>query len=201
MRTLMFPKVRIGSLTAALLAAMCLLAASQPCAAGFALHVTAAPTSISVPEGQSGVFTFTVKNISTGTGNLNLVIDSVTIGQPYYLNPAQPKDEAYGAALVNNKTTPGTVLAVGKTSTFQLSFKTRDLFPDSDKDRGNWMIPIDVTAHAQANPTMHASAARAGHVIVTDTVLSNPEPASLTMVGIGALCLAGYAWRRRQAKA
>lgn len=40
-----------------------------------------------------------------------------------------------------------------------------------------------------------------GTIVITGEVAGVPEPASLTMLGLGAIGLAGYAWRRRQKKA
>jgi hypothetical protein len=35
-------------------------------------------------------------------------------------------------------------------------------------------------------------------VSLVDTTVTTPEPASLTMLGLGTMCLMGYAWRRKK---
>jgi hypothetical protein len=193
----------IGSFMLAPLALLFALGATQPCAADFALEVTATPKSLDVIEGTSGVFTFTIRNTSTEADNLNIILNSVLIGDIEKLG-AGDRDDIANAKIINNNSTKGTVLGAGETSTFQVSFDIQDQFPDSDKDPGLWRIWVNVTAFAQSDPTVDVDDTGSGNVQVTDPSqtgpVSNPEPASLTTVGIGVLCLAGYAWRRRKTK-
>jgi hypothetical protein len=139
----------------------------------------------SVPEGGSGVVTFSFKNISNE--DLSLLFSSL-----------QSENLSKNDDFINitNPVVPGGVLAPDATRDVSAVFDTPQPDNFEDRDVGNNIIEGTVEAIGKTGiDIQHFSA----NVNVTDPGVSPvPESSTLVLVGVCALSVCGVGWLRRR---
>jgi hypothetical protein len=142
-----------------------------------------------VVEGNGGDIIWNIKNVSD---------DSIRIIGIKVKKPVFKKGELDDAVTSHTPKTipplPFDLPGKGDEANFVTSFTTDDIIKDMDVDQGKWKLRVRVDF---IDLTTGVEEDEFGHIFVTvvDVV---PEPSTLTLFGLGALGLAGYAWRRRK---
>jgi hypothetical protein len=151
------------------------------------ISIYASQPELTVQEGQSGYFEFTIANLTNWTIRIQNIQtrwqDEYPFGHPIYVS-GEPEDEVYATGISQEPITP-LYLGPGQTITFHQDFDTRDLHPDGDIDIGTWMIWNDVTYYYGGTyEEIHAY----GSALVNVSDIPEPSSGAIFLLGIGLLC-------------
>jgi hypothetical protein len=96
-----------------------------------------------------------------------------------------------------DKFTGGPALNSGDSMTFDLLVQTSPSHgAEVPTDASTWQVGVDVRFTDENGPNLQHGT---GQVLVPDAQqpVDTPEPATITLLGIGIVGMAGYGWRRR----
>lgn len=146
--------------------------------------VSPTPSYISVLEGQSGVFDFTVKNV--GIEDITIfdvrLIDNEVANSIEYIK-GDKNDAVFNTQIVNATNCAGKVLSTNGTCVFQQLFQTQDLDPiASGTNVGHWWIKNVVESSSPFDINFGRALVEVKDHGAVSTI---PEPDTLFLLALG----------------